>query len=338
MAAPSRPTTDEQTPVLEIEELHVTFRSRRRDVRAVRGVSLKVQRGEVLGIVGESGCGKSTTALAVTRLLPTTAEIVATRIRVAGVDLTSPSVRDLTKIRGAKVGMIFQDPTSSLNPSMTIGDQIAEPLRLHAGLGRAEAARAAAELLGRVGIADAQQRVGDYPHQLSGGQRQRVMIAIAVACTPDLILADEATTALDVTVQAEILDLLRGLQRDTGTALVFVSHDLGVVGDFADRVAVMYAGQIVELRDVRDLLSRPRHPYTAALLECAPRIGTARRLPTPILGGPPDLGRPVVGCAFRARCARVVERCATDDPGPELERIGAACWNPVSSVSQGSAS
>lgn len=314
--------------VLAVDDLHVRFRARRGEVHAVRGVSLTLHRGEVLGIVGESGCGKSTTALSLPHLLPASATVTARAMTVDGVDLTGSHDAYL-RIRGTKLGMVFQDPSSSLNPTMTIGRQIAEPLTLHQGLSQREAMGRACELLARVGIRDHERRVGEYPHRLSGGERQRVMIAIAIACSPPVVIADEATTALDVTVQAEILDLLRSLRAAAGTAVVFVSHDLGVVGDFADRVAVMYAGRVVETGTVREVLRRPRHPYTVGLLGCAPRLGSSARDLKPIEGMPPDLTSPVVGCAFRDRCSRAVERCAVDDPvlaGPQSHAL--ACWNP----------
>ncbi len=324
----SHPTTTEPPLVLEISDLDVRFRSPRGPVHAVRGVSLHMLRGEVLGIVGESGCGKSTTALAIPHLLPTSATVSARRLSVDGVDLTAKADAYLS-IRGTKLGMVFQDPSSSLNPTMTIGRQISETLVLHQRLGRRAAMDRARELLGQVGIRNYERRLTEYPHRLSGGERQRVMIAIAIACSPPVLIADEATTALDVTVQAEILDLLRTLRAEFGTAVMFVSHDLGLVGDFADRVAVMYAGRIVETGTVREVLRYPRHPYTVGLLGCAPRLGSVAREPKPIEGMPPDLSVPVVGCAFRQRCPRAVDRCAVDD----LVLVGSpkhslACWNP----------
>ncbi len=326
------------SPALEVDDLHVTFGSGDRSVHAVRGVSLELARGEILGIVGESGCGKSTTTLAIPRLLTGSVTVRARRVTVAGVDVTKPDDKTLSAVRGRRIGMVFQDPTSSLNPSMTIGKQIAETLRLHLGLDRVQAMERAVELLREVGIPDASLRVKEFPHRLSGGQRQRVMIAIAVACRPAVVIADEATTALDVTVQAEILDLLRRLRDDAGTALIIVTHDLGVVGDFADRVAVMYAGRVVESGPVRDVISRPSHPYTEALLACAPRLGASSHGIRPIDGSPPDLSRPIVGCAFADRCQRRTERCSQEDPALTPDAVHqVACWNPVGRDGDGAA-
>jgi peptide/nickel transport system ATP-binding protein len=313
--------------VLDVADLHVRFDTGRASVQAVRGVSVSVVRGEVVGVVGESGCGKSTTALAIAQLLPASAAVSATRLLVDGVDATAPG--GAVAIRGRRLGMVFQDPTASLNPTMTVGRQVAEPLRLHSGLSRHAAGRSAVELLEQVGMPEPARRAAAYPHQLSGGQRQRVGIAMAIACDPAVVIADEATTALDVTVQAEILDLLRSLRDRLGMSFVFVSHDLGVVGEFVDRIVVMYAGRVVEEGSVRDVLRRPLHPYAAALLACVPTLHSTRATIAPIPGQPPLLTEAIVGCAFRDRCPRAVERCAADDPVLAGEQHRVACWNPL---------
>jgi oligopeptide/dipeptide ABC transporter ATP-binding protein len=320
------------SPALDIVDLHVGFAAGAKTVRAVRGVSLTVGRGEVLGLVGESGCGKSTSVLAVPRLLPGSAAITAGRLVVDGIDLAADAPGAIAEIRGKRLGMVFQDPTASLNPAMRIGRQVAEPLRIHTGLSRVAAGRRAVELLAEVGIPEPARRAEEYPHRLSGGQRQRVAIAAAIACKPALVFADEATTALDVTVQAEILDLLRSLRTQHGTAFLFVTHDLGVVAEFADRVSVMYAGRIVESGAVGSVLRSPRHPYTSGLLACVPRLGHGRPKIAAIPGQPPDLANPIVGCAFRFRCRRAIDRCATDDPQLNGEPHAVACWNPNAAV------
>lgn len=319
-------------PVLEVADLHVGFAAGAKTVRAVRGVSLTVGRGEILGLVGESGCGKSTTVLAVPRLLPGSATIAARRLVVDSIDLAAGTPGAIAAVRGKRLGMVFQDPTASLNPAMRIGRQIAEPLRIHTGLSRVAAGRRAVELLAEVGISEPARRAKDYPHRLSGGQRQRVAIAAAIACKPALVFADEATTALDVTVQAEILDLLRSLRAQHGTSFLFVSHDLGVVAEFADRVSVMYAGRVVESGAVGSVLRSPRHPYTSGLLACVPRLGHGRPKIAAIPGQPPDLANPIVGCAFRLRCPRAIDRCATDDPQLDGRPHAVACWNPNAAI------
>lgn len=319
-------------PVLEVADLHVGFAAGAKVVNAVRGVSLTVGRGEVLGVVGESGCGKSTTILAVPRLLPGSATISAKRLVVDGIDLAAGAPDAIAEVRGKRLGMVFQDPTASLNPAMKIGRQVAEPLRIHAGLSRAAAGRRAVELLAEVGIPEPVRRAEEYPHRLSGGQRQRVAIAAAIACKPVLVFADEATTALDVTVQAEILCLLRSLRAEHGTSFLFVTHDLGVVAEFADRVSVMYAGRVVESGAVRSVLRSPRHPYTAGLLACVPQLGRGRPKIAAIPGQPPDLANRILGCAFRVRCRRAIDRCATDDPQLSGEPHAVACWNPNTDV------
>ncbi|MGB4136066.1 MAG: ABC transporter ATP-binding protein [Microbacterium sp.] len=308
--------------LLEVEGLTTEFRTRGGTVRAVDDVSFRVDRGETLALVGESGCGKSVTAQSIMRLVAAPAgRITAGEIRFDGRDLLTLSEREMRGVRGRGIGMIFQDPMSSLNPVLTIGRQITESLRLHLGMSAEAARRRAIELLDSVGIPAPDTRLAAYPHQLSGGMRQRVMIAIALACKPSLILADEITTALDVTIQAQILDLLKELTSESGTAVLFITHDLGVVADVAERVNVMYAGQIVERAATRDLFRDPRMPYTWGLLGSVPRLDEARRTSlTPIEGQPPDLRAPQTGCRFSPRCRYRRDECDVSPPG--LEPLG----------------
>ena len=283
---------------------------------AANGVSFDVHPGETLGLVGESGSGKSVTCRSVLRLVPPPGEIVGGSIAFDGRDLLALSSRELRRVRGAEIAMIFQDPMSSLNPVYTIGDQIIEPLRLHRPLGRKEARAEAVRLLDRVGIPSASERLDSYPHEFSGGMRQRVMIAIAISCRPKLLLADEPTTALDVTIQDQILTLLRELQGETGMAIVLVSHDLGVIAQASRRVTVMYAGYVVEQATTEGLFARPMHPYTVALLEALPELAARRgdRRLVPVKGQPPDLAALPAGCPFATRC-----RHAEDDPESRRE-------------------
>jgi oligopeptide/dipeptide ABC transporter ATP-binding protein len=304
-----------ETPLLQVRDLHVEFQGRR-TVRAVRGVSYDLARGETMGLVGESGSGKSVSALSLMGLLPKrVGRITQGSVKLEGRELVGASDAELKGIRGARIGMIFQDPLSSLNPVLTIGRQITESLETHKGLtGNAAKARAV-ELLELVGIPNAGRRVSEYPHQFSGGMRQRAMIAMALACEPTLLIADEPTTALDVTIQAQILDLLSRLRTELGMAVLIITHDLGVVAGFADRVAVMYAGRIVETGLTEEVLDDPKHPYTVGLLRSMPRLDRVRQARlTPIEGSPPDLGGTLVGCAFAPRCAWRLEVCRTVDP------------------------
>jgi peptide/nickel transport system ATP-binding protein/oligopeptide transport system ATP-binding protein len=293
---------------------------------AVDGVSFEIGRGEVFGLVGESGSGKSATCRSIVRLFAgAKAKVEAERIRLGERDLTRPGPEDLAAIRGAEVSMVFQDPMTALNPTMTIGRQIGEVVERHFGLsGRALRARTV-ELLREVGVTRPEERLGDYPHQFSGGMRQRVLIAIALACRPKLLIADEPTTALDVTVQDQILKLILKLRREHGTGVLLVTHDLGVVAQTCDRVAVMYAGRIVETAPVRELFARPSHPYTRALLAALPRPGV-RRL-EPIGGAPPDLANPPRGCRFHPRCRMAIDACQATDPAllPVEAGHSAAC-------------
>lgn len=315
--------------VLEVRDLDVQFAMRGRVVHAVRGVHFAVREAETLGLVGESGSGKSVTALAVMGLLPQRHATVRGSVVLQGEEVVGAREAALGRLRGKRVAMVFQDPLSSLNPVLTIGRQITETLKRHRGLSGVEARRRATELLELVGIPGADKRLKAYPNEFSGGMRQRVMIAIALACDPALLIADEPTTALDVTVQAQILELLAELRVSLRMSMLLITHDLGVVANIADRVAVMYAGRIVEDAPASQILSSPVHPYTSGLLACVPRIDEQRagRL-LPIEGAPPNLAQPIVGCSFRPRCPIADRVCATDDPS--LVRLSpshaVACW------------
>ena len=301
--------------VLAVENLTVAFRAGRGEVTAVEDLSLHIGAGEILGVVGESGSGKSVTALAIMGLLPRpTARVVSGRVVFEGTDLLTLGERRLRHLRGPGIGMIFQEPMSSLNPVFSIGEQITETLRAHERIGPAAARTRAVELLDRVGIPSAARRLGDYPHQLSGGQRQRVMIAIALACNPRLLIADEPTTALDVTIQAQILDLLLDLRQERGMAVLLITHNMGVVAETADRVLVMYAGRSAEHAPVGALFAAPSHPYTRGLLSCVPDLELdVRRLPA-IPGSLPDPGRRPPGCRFAPRCGLQVPECNAAQP------------------------
>ena len=300
------------TALLEIDGLEVSIPVAQGILRAVRGISLTVDRGETLGVVGESGCGKSLTALAIMGLLPPRANVVTRRFTFDGEDLANVSEARLSELRGDRMAMIFQEPMTALNPTLTIGLQLTEVLQHHRNASAKEARARALDLLSRVGISEPAARLAQYPHQLSGGLRQRVMIAMALMCGPKLIVADEPTTALDVTIQVQILNLLRELKADTGSSLVFISHDLGVVSRIADRIVVMYAGEVVETGTRANVLGKPRHPYTRALLECLPRPRSGDRGGHlgAIPGLVPSLVGPVAGCAFRTRCTFATPECA----------------------------
>jgi oligopeptide/dipeptide ABC transporter ATP-binding protein len=308
-----------RTPLLEVEDLRTWFRADGEIARAVDGVSFTVGLGETLALVGESGSGKSVTSLSIMRLVPIPpGEIAGGVVRFGGRDLLLLSEAAMRKIRGNEIGMIFQEPMSSLNPLLTVGEQIAEVVRLHQGLGRAAARRYAVEMLERVNIPDPERRAGEYPHRLSGGMRQRVMIAMALACHPTLLIADEPTTALDVTIQAQILELIRTLQVEMGMSVLFITHNLGVVAQIADRVAVMYAGRIVEQGDVATVYSEPLHPYTRALLRSIPRVeggghDPARRLVS-IPGQVPSPVALPVGCSYAPRCPLADDMCRSAMP------------------------
>jgi oligopeptide/dipeptide ABC transporter ATP-binding protein len=300
--------------VLEVIDLHVEIASRRGVVHAVDGVSLEVPVGQAVGVVGESGSGKSMTLRAVLGVLPPEAKITAGQVLLDGQDLTHLSNTQLNRVRGPKIAMIFQEPMSALNPLMRVGAQIAEGPQVHLGLNRAKAGERALELMRRVGIPDPERRYRAYPHEFSGGMRQRVMIAIALSCEPSVVLCDEPTTALDVTIQDQILRLLTQLCRESGTSLVFVTHDLPVVAQVCDQLAVMYAGQIVERGPVKEVLTRPSHPYTLGLVRSAPDVDRVRSSLLAIPGSPPSLINPPAGCRFHPRCSFAEQDCQTTMP------------------------
>ena len=324
-------------PILEVNDLKTVFGTREGAVHAVNGVSFHLREGELLGIVGESGSGKSVTVMSLLKLVPMPpAEIVSGRVMFNGKDLLKLKPRDLRRVRGGEIGFVFQDPMTSLNPVFTVGYQLTEPLRKHLGLSKHEAASRAAALLDLVGIPSAADRLADYPHQFSGGMRQRVMIAIALACDLKLLIADEPTTALDVTIQAQILELVRKLRQELGMAMIWITHDLGVVAGIADRVIVMYGGLLVEHASVRDLYANPKHPYTRALLETLPSLDSTRseRLKT-ISGQPPSLEAEPASCPFAPRCQYAFERCWKENPSIHTTNGGwvngqvshdVACW------------
>lgn len=314
--------------LLEIRNLKTYFNTGSDILKAIDGIDLSVAAGETLALVGESGCGKSMTALSILRLVPEPGRIVEGEIYFSGEDLLLLPEEEIRRIRGNRIAMIFQEPMTSLNPVFRIGDQIFEVLRLHRGMSRQDAYQAAKELLDQVGIPEARQRLLDYPHQLSGGLRQRAMIAMALACDPQLLIADEPTTALDVTIQAQIMDLLGDLKSRMNMATLLISHDLGVVAESADRVAIMYAGLIVETGSTRTMFANPLHPYTKGLLACIPRLGEYRERLDPIPGQVPDVRNLPAGCSFRDRCPEAFAPCDKDHP-PLLEiepGHWARCW------------
>jgi len=308
--------------LLEVRDLRMVFPTDAGDARAVDGVSFSLDRGHVLGLVGESGCGKSMTALCLMQLVPPPGRIVGGRIVFQGRDLLGLPEHEMRALRGAQMAMIFQEPMTALNPVLSAGDQVAEAIFLHKGVSRRRAWARAVELLGEVGIPDPRRRARDYPHQLSGGMRQRVMIAMAIACDPQLLLADEPTTALDVTIQAEILALLRTLRERHGMAVMLITHDLGIVAEQADEVAIMYAGRIVEHAAVDELFARPLHPYTQALLRSMPTLGVRHERLEAIPGQVPSLTEVPSGCAFRDRCPHRIDACAERVPPLEERAPG----------------
>ncbi|WP_030291089.1 ABC transporter ATP-binding protein [Streptomyces katrae] len=332
---PAPRSAPEGTPLLEVRDLHVEFHTRDGVAKAVNGVSYSVNAGETLAVLGESGSGKSVTAQAIMGILDMPpGKIAGGEILFQGTDLLKLPAEEYRKIRGSKIAMIFQDALSSLNPVHTVGAQLGEMFRVHRGMSKKDATAKAVELMDRVKIPAAKERVGDYPHQFSGGMRQRIMIAMAMALEPDLIIADEPTTALDVTVQAQVMDLLAELQREMNMGLILITHDLGVVADVADKIAVMYGGRIVETAPVHEIYSRPAHPYTRGLLDSIPRLDQKGQELYAIKGLPPNLLNIPSGCAFNPRCPKAQDICRTDVPvlhpvteqdGTELPGRGSAC-------------
>ena len=316
--------------LLEVRDLTTCFFTAGGTVRAVDGVSYDVQEGETVALVGESGCGKTVSALSIMRLImPPAGRIVSGQVLFKGRDVLALDEESMRRIRGREIAMVFQEPMTSLNPVLTVGRQLTETVEIHLGMSTAQARQRAVELLAMVGIPDPAQRLFHYPHQFSGGMRQRIMIAMALACEPALILADEPTTALDVTVQAQILELIKGLSRRLGVAVVLITHNLGIVARYADRLNVMYAGKIVEHGSVRAIYAHPRHPYTLGLLHSVPRLDEPRRAKLhPIDGQPPDLTQLPPGCAFVSRCAYAIDRCQHDVPALSAVAEGhwSACW------------
>ena len=314
--------------VLEVNDLHTYFFNRRGVTKAVDGVSFSIREGETLGIVGESGCGKTMTALSLLRLIPKpAARIVSGEILLDGQDLVSLSENDMRQVRGRKISMILQDPQTSLNPVFTIGNQLIEALGAHGNTGRKEMLAKAMEALRNVRVAAPERRLDDYPHQMSGGMKQRVIGAIAVSALPKIIIADEPTTALDVTIQLQYLRLLKDIQQETGLAIIFITHDFGIVARMCDRVAVMYAGRIVEQANVRDLFNKPHHPYTQALMDSVPKMDRTERLRA-IDGQPPPLWDLPEGCRFASRCVNVKDMCLTGYPGTTIyeNKHSVSCW------------
>jgi oligopeptide transport system ATP-binding protein len=320
------------SPLLAVRELETAFSAEEGVIRAVRGVSFELEQGETLGIVGESGSGKSVTALSIMRLLPPSARITGGSIELDGVDLVRAPKRTLRHTRGGRIGMVFQDSMTSLNPLLTVGRQITESLETHTGLTHRQATVRAVELLEEVGVPEPERRLGQFAHQLSGGLRQRVAVAIAIAPNPDVLIADEPTTALDVTIQAQVLDLLRRERGDRRMAMILITHDLAVAASLTDRLAVMYAGRIVETGPTDDVFATPGHPYTLGLLESVPRLDSELMDVLPAIpGSPPPLGSLPGGCPFRPRCGFAVERSSEEEP--PLLTVGdahsVACWADV---------
>ena len=317
--------------ILKVRDLSVSFATENGPAKVIEDVSFSVEHGRTLGLVGESGCGKSVTAMSIIRLLPSPpSQVESGRIFFNGDDMLELNDAEMRSIRGNRIGMIFQEPMTSLNPTFSIGFQIGEVLRIHRGLGRNRTRERCIELLEMVGVGSAASRLDQYPHQLSGGLRQRVMIAMAIACRPGLLIADEPTTALDVTIQAQILDLLVKLQKDLNMSILMITHDLGVVAEFCDHVVVMYAGKIVEKAPVEQIFSHPRHPYTHGLMTSIPQIGRKRTYLPTIPGMVPGIGQRPAGCYFVDRCNRAKEICRNSEPlldgqGTETRL---ACWNP----------
>jgi oligopeptide/dipeptide ABC transporter ATP-binding protein len=319
-------------PILEVKDLYTHFFTRRGVIRAVDGVSFKVKRGETLGLVGESGCGKSITCLSIIRLVPRPAgQIVHGQVIFNGEDLIKKTEREIRRIRGEKISMILQDPMTSLDPLFSIGEQVAEPIRAHQQYNKENLWTQVKVMLEKVRIPAAEMRMREYPHQMSGGMRQRIVGAIALSCQPDLLIADEPTTALDVTIQAQFLRLLKDIQEEFNVSMIMITHDFGIVAKVCDRVAVMYAGKIVESASVRELFNRPLHPYTIALINALPKMEEEVETLTTIEGQPPNLLDPPSGCRFAQRCVQVQKMCLRE--APELQAVGedheVSCWKAV---------
>ncbi|MCI7814516.1 MAG: ABC transporter ATP-binding protein [Lachnospiraceae bacterium] len=319
--------SNEKNTLLEVNNLHTSFHTSEGVVQSVRGITFHVDRGESLGIVGESGCGKSVTMLSIMRLLDDNAKLEADSILFDGEDLSKKTKKEMRPIQGNRIGMIFQDPMTSLNPLFTVGEQIKNPLKRHQNLSGKKAEEKAIQMLERVGIPDPAKRIHQYPHELSGGMRQRVMIAIAMCCEPELLIADEPTTALDVTIQAQILDLMKNLKEEYHSSIILITHDLGVIAGVCSRIVVMYGGLIMEEGTTEDIFYRTAHPYTAGLLSSIPKEETKQKL-IPIPGTPPDLLNPPKGCPFAARCKHARKLCKEQAPGfiQLSEEHRAACW------------
>ncbi|OGO77647.1 MAG: peptide ABC transporter ATP-binding protein [Clostridiales bacterium GWB2_37_7] len=320
----------ERERILEVKDLHISFDTYAGEVKAVRGVSFHLNKAEAIAIVGESGCGKSVTAQSIMKLIPMPpGRYKSGSVLFNGQEITKFNNKQMEAVRGSEMGMIFQDPMTSLNPTMHIGKQIAEGLRKHQHLSKQQAHEKAIEMLKLVGIPNPERRVNQYPHEFSGGMRQRAMIAIALACKPKLLIADEPTTALDVTIQAQILDLMKELKSKLDTSIILITHDLGVVADMAERIIVMYAGKVVESGTVDEIFYNPKHPYTWGLLKSVPRLDAENKEELiPIIGTPPDLFAPPAGCAFAARCAYAMEVCYQQQPEDTVAENGhiSACW------------
>lgn len=313
--------------LLEIQGLRIGFMRNHNISLAVKGITLTIRRGQALGIVGESGSGKSVTALAVMGLLIPSAQVLDGKILFKSTDLLSLPKHQLRRIRGSEISMVFQDPLTSLNPAFTVGSQLIDVIVTHQAVDRVTARKRAIDALSLVGIPSPGARLASYPHQFSGGMRQRVLIAMAVACRPQLLIADEPTTALDVTVQAQVIALLRQLRNELGLAILFITHNLDLVAEFCDRVAVMYAGSIMEEAAVEDLFNNPRHPYTRALMGCIPRLATANRTLESIEGGPPNTDEVITGCPFEPRCGLAMDKCRQEAPPQRrAENSTVACW------------
>ncbi|GIO40583.1 MULTISPECIES: ABC transporter ATP-binding protein [Paenibacillus] len=318
-------------PILQVKDLHVSFQVKGGEVKAVRGMNFEVGKGETVAIVGESGSGKSVTAQTIMRLIPSPPSIIKQgEILFQGQDMLKKTNKQMEAVRGKDIGMIFQDPMTSLNPTIKVGKQITEVLIKHQKMSAAQAKQEGIEMLKLVGIKNAEARFNQYPHEFSGGMRQRVMIAIALACRPSLLIADEPTTALDVTIQAQIMDVMKEMQQRLGTSIILITHDLGVVAGMCDRVIVMYAGEVVETGTKWEIFKNPQHPYTKGLLRSMPRLDQKKGEPLiPIIGTPPDLIKPPIGCPFAARCDQAMKICEQIDPSATVfsDTHSARCWD-----------